>query len=161
MITKLNDPVFGELDQTEWAWIRNYRVSMFGESKEVELEVEWEEPDILPSTEQQETFLKFDRNKNKCFSDIENAIYKYYLSILNNLRNDLGDSADELMPIVSDVNGLKDLVSLQAIIIKPHYGIWENKIVFLLDCTWDTSLGLGVAMIDNKVTEVGEQDIVL
>ncbi|MDQ0395039.1 DUF6985 domain-containing protein [Labrys monachus] len=154
----IEDPVFGKLWWDGLSWKREYDAFIFGEDRTVILVVD---EDSGPTAAQQEIFVKFYRHKDQCIRDIERSIYAYYLSILDEKRADLGDVADEEMPIVSNINELGALVPLEQIVIKdPYYG--DDKIIALLfGCTWDDSHGLGVKLTDNKVTDVGQQDIVL
>src|SRR4051794_6593805 len=100
MMTTLNDPAFGELSRYEYGWTRKYDISIFGENKQVILRVQTY---TEPSLQQQETFSKFDQNKQLCVKEIEKSIFEYYSSILEEKREDFEDSSDELMPIVSDI----------------------------------------------------------
>lgn len=52
-------------------------------------------------------------------------------------------------------------ITLTGIVI-PYSGTYEGResgLVF--DCTWDVENGLGVYLVDEKVMEVGEQDILM
>ncbi|MDQ0393182.1 DUF6985 domain-containing protein [Labrys monachus] len=154
----IEDPVFGKLQPRGRYLARNYDVLIFSENRNITLLVD---NDDKPTHQQQEIFIKFDRHKEKCIKDIEKSIYAYYLSILEETRSDLGDVANEEMPIVSNINELGALVPLEKIIIRDPYYYEANIMGFMFGCTWDDSHGLGVELTDNKVTGVGQQDIVL
>jgi len=157
-VATLNDPIFGELSNYEHGWSRRYGISVFGEKREVDIRIETE---AEPTQQQRETFFKFERNKESCVRDIERSIYEYYNSIIDDRRDDFGDSADEMMPIVSDIDGMGAIVSLEVILISDWDPPNDKQIGFLFDCTWDEDHGLAVELIDNEVTGVGDQDIVL
>jgi hypothetical protein len=157
-VATLNDPVFGELSNYEHGWSRRYTISIFGESKDVDIHIE---ADTEPTQRQQDVLLRFERNKEKCIGDIENCIYEYYSSILQDRRADFEDAADELMPVVSNVSRLGALVSLGVILISDRNPPGDKQIGFLFDCTWDPDHGIAVELTDNEVTAVGSQDIVL
>lgn len=159
MATTLSDPIFGKLNKEELGLVRKYDIIIFGERKYVDLIVETDKDEPTPG--QRETFSKFEMQKKSCIEYIEKAIYEYYSSILKDERSDLGSSADKMMPIVSDINGLKDLVFLDNILVLDPDIYGEKKMGFLFDCTWDPGHGLGVELTDNKVTAVDNQDILL
>lgn len=152
----LNDPAFGELIDRDEAgdWYRWYEIDLFGERKTVHLAVTYTEK---PTEAQRATFLKFEQHKQACIDKIEKAIFNYYNSFLEEVRAGLEEDADEVMPVISTVNELNDLVTLEEIIVAPS----DREIGFLFECTWEIEHGLGVQLRDNEVTKVGFQDVVI
>jgi len=157
-VTTLDDPAFGELSDYEHGWRRRYGISIFGEEREIDIRIETE---AEPTQQQRETFLRFEYNKESIIRNIEKSIYEYYISIIDGRRNDFGDSKDEMMPIIADVEGMGTVVSPEVILLSDWDPPHDKRIGFLFDCTWDEDHGVGVELTDNEVTGVGDQDIVL
>lgn len=155
----VNDPIFGELRKDEFDWLGKYNILIFGRRKYVELLVDGDDKGSTP--EQRELFLKFEQEKQRCIEDIEKSIYNHYCSILKNKRNYYGFDVDKVYPDISTINDLRKLVSLDTILIPEQHSINIGKIGFLFDCAWDPRNGIGVELIDNKVTAVSNQDILL
>jgi hypothetical protein len=154
----LKDPVFGILVDDGDDWNRDYEISIFGEDKLVKLVIRADEK---PTTKQRKTFAKFESSKDACTSEIEKALFDHYEAIVEDRRGDLDDLADEMMPVISKSSELKAMVLLKEIILQDWDAPDDKEIGFLFDCTWAPDEGLGVKLSDNKVTEIGGQDIVL
>lgn len=77
------------------------------------------------------------------------------------MRNKLGydDNNDENYPAISNIEDIKNRITLDSIVV-PLSGIYEGRSVALaFHCEWDTENGLGIILVDEKIYDIGYQDI--
>ena len=97
--------------------------------------------------------------RRSLLSDIEEKIFSYYLSEVEEFRNIYEEQADQVAPLIDDKNELGALVSLFAIIIPENNK--SSEIDMLFECTWDIDGGIGVRIINGVVQEVGTQHVAI
>ena len=157
----IKDRDFGTVEQDEYSLTRPFKVTIFGETRTVELDISGPDDDGGVEEHQRVAFRQLDREKNRFCADAEDEIFKYYKSVVDEIRADRGDSADEDMPLISSKNELKRMLSLESIVINMGYGEVEQEIGFLFECTWEPEHGLAARFLKGKCVEIGFQDIVL
>lgn len=77
------------------------------------------------------------------------------------MRNKLGydDNNDENYPAISNIEDIKNRITLDSIVV-PLSGIYEDRSVALaFHCEWDTENGLGIILVNEKIYDIGYQDI--
>ncbi|WP_078354308.1 DUF6985 domain-containing protein [Mycobacteroides chelonae] len=158
------DPVLGDIIFTDAnGWQSTYSYPFLGREVTVDLLLGGfdGEPPFEPI--QRKAMERFNMRKGQLCAEADDALYGYYRERLPDLRHQFGDSADELMPIITDIQGLAALVTPTAFLIdRPATPDDDERVIGLLfDCTWDTSLGLAVRIVDETIDEVGPQDIIL
>jgi hypothetical protein len=121
----------------------------------------WDEDEPVEQL-QREAVQGFNLHKDELCTQAENALYANYVERRPELREQFGSDADKLMPIISDKEGLAALLTPTTFFgpIPPRNSD-ERVIGILFDCTWEPELGLAVKFVNEKVDEVGPQDIVL
>ncbi|RIS58119.1 DUF6985 domain-containing protein [Mycobacteroides abscessus] len=155
------DPIFGDISFTDaYGWEGSYTYPFLGDDATVRLGF-WADEASDPVEIQREALRLFTEHKDELCAQAENAIYAYYLEQQPELREQFGDSADRLMPILSGKQELGRVVKPQTLfIVEPLRS--DDRVIGLLDnCTWDDSHGLAVKIVNEKIVEVGPQDIVL
>jgi hypothetical protein len=151
------DRVFGELS-FKYGWKRKDEIFIFGKREEIVLTVMGnKEGDILDT--QREAYLNFKNIEAKIAAEVEETIYKYYLNECDEYRDMLEDGADELAPIINNRKELSKLVKPQEMVILKKQDIRELGILF--QCTWDIEAGVAVRIENEKIVEVGVQNIAL
>jgi hypothetical protein len=156
---RLHDPIAGDL-VFENFWQRKDRLMIFGSEYLVTVRFQGEATECLDEG-QRRAFAAFDRHREELLIAAEEAIVHYYQQVLPEYRDMFGEEADAKAPIISSVSEL-------AAIVKPTH-LWfpwsfdpSARVVGLLcECSWEPGVGLGVKFINEAVSEVGTQDIVL
>ncbi|WP_195173542.1 DUF6985 domain-containing protein [Mycobacteroides abscessus] len=155
------DPVLGNIVFTPGAgWEGTYTYPFFGRNVTVTLALGgWEESEPVEQ-HQIAAVEQFNLRKAELCAQAEEALYAHYLDRLPDLREQFGDSADELMPIISDKQEIPRLVEPTDFFIQ--LGFSDDRVVgFLYNCTWEPDLGLAVKFVNETIEEVGPQDIIL
>lgn len=87
------------------------------------------------------------------------AILDYYKLERQELGYDI--EVNENYPQIETTNQLLEMITLVGIVV-PYGDINEDRdIGITFDCTWDTENGLGLRLLNEKVTEVGYQDVAI
>lgn len=156
----MKDALFGEVEQ-EYGWTGKCSWSIFGREVVTRLDIPFHEPDEVEKY-QRDAFAAFEQRKGLFGELAEEAIFRYYRKILPEYRERFGQFADEWAPEVKTLGELASLVTPEGVIVQQSFRDPPERIIGLLfQCTWDTSLGLAVKFIDERLSEVGTQDIVL
>lgn len=147
---KLINDVFGELIYENLFWRRLYPTEIFGKQINIQLVVDSYDDNDDGSditTNQREAFLNFEKNKKDIIEEIEQAVLSYYKKITNN-------------QMVSFEN-IREMVNLKYLkVIYTEIGE-DRELGFIFDASFDPELGIGVLVSNERVVEVGVQDIVL
>lgn len=86
-------------------------------------------------------------------------ILEYYKQGRHELGYDI--EVNESYPLVETTDKILEMINLDGIIV-PYTGIFEGRdIGITFNCTWDIENGLGLRLLDEQVTEVGYQDVVI
>lgn len=153
----MKDELFGELNY-DYLWEGKVKIKLYGIEYEVELGINGEEEDGI-SQIQKDTFILYKKNENEIADQIEKAIHNYYKSIYKYERekNDVN--------ILSKVPDIEECFEMKKILEPIKLCIPEldeyREIDILFDCTWDYDLGMGVRIVNEKVTKIGVQNDVL
>ncbi len=87
------------------------------------------------------------------------SILDYYKQERQELGYDI--EVNEKYPLVETTNEILEMISLDGIVV-PYAGIFDGRdIGITFNCTWDTENGLGIRLLNEKVTEVGYQDVAI
>ncbi|MGA5540610.1 DUF6985 domain-containing protein [Mycobacterium sp. NPDC051198] len=141
-------------------WEGTYSYRFLGREVTVCLYLGWDEG-VPVDDVQREALRRFTLGRDELCAQADDALYAYYLELLPDLRYQFGDSADELMPIVDNREALSQLVTPTGLLVREAFLTDDRVIGLLYDCTWDTSHGLAVKIVNETIVEVGLQDIVL
>ena len=153
----INDAIFGELEY-EYGWSRVITLDFFGYTTELDLIIDGEEDEQFDEG-QYNAYQSFMGNWNDLQINLLDSILTYY----NQKRQELGYDVElnENYPIVETTDQILGMISLDGIII-PYADIFEARHVGItFNCTWDTENGLGLRLLNEKVTEVGYQDVAI
>ena len=147
---KLTDDVFGELIYENLFWRRLYLTEIFGKQINIQLVVDSYDDNDDGSditTNQREAFLNFEKNKKDIIEEIEQAVLSYYKKITNNQMVSFED--------------IREMVNLKYLkVIYTEIGE-DRELGFIFDASFDPELGVGVLISNERVVDVGVQDIVL
>lgn len=141
-------------------WIKKERFEFWKIEKDIRIViVESEEPIFIEG--QKDSYTEFINSADKFIREAELSAYNYYLSICGELRERFEFDSDKNAPIVNSESEFARLVTPTDIFFPRVF--LKNKTLFavLFDCAWDSSHGLAVVFANGKVSEVGEQDIIL
>jgi hypothetical protein len=157
---KLLDAIAGELDY-EYGWCRPVSVLFFGERCSIELAFAGDADRELDAG-QREAFSAFWPSKDRWLSNAEAAILSHYHSIRPGVRSRLpSDAAEKVAPLIEKTNDLRAIVRLKTLFFPEDFGSGKRVAGLLADCSWEPALGLAVRFEDERIADVGPQDIVL
>ncbi|PEA80192.1 DUF2004 domain-containing protein [Bacillus pseudomycoides] len=153
----INDVVFGELEYT-YGWVKYITIEFCGKEAEIALMVKCEE-DGKFDEEQYTAYNSLVQNWEQLQQGFLQAILDYYKQERQELGYDI--EFNENYPHIETTNQLLEMITLVGIVV-PYGDIYEERdIGITFDCTWDTENGLGIRLLNEKVTEVGYQDIAI
>ncbi|MED4726900.1 DUF2004 domain-containing protein [Aneurinibacillus migulanus] len=153
----INDAVFGELAYF-LVWSRDTTIHFYGKETEIALTVEGEE-DGKFDEEQYTAYQSLIQNWEHLQQSVLQAIFDYYKQKRHELGYDIEFNED--YPLIETQDQLLERIALLEIVV-PYGDIFEDRDIGLLfDCTWDTENGLGLRLLNEKVTEVGYQDVAI
>ena len=147
--------ILGEVTY-ECGWNGETTIDWYGEIINVDLVVSGEEDEEIDSL-QCESYKKF----RLAWSDIKDSILERVLSYYINLRNELGygDDSNENYPAISDIDEIKNMITLDSIVV-PLSGVYDGRSIALaFHCEWDTENGLGIILVNEEIYDIGYQDI--
>ncbi|EOQ05084.1 cytoplasmic protein [Bacillus cereus VDM021] len=151
----INDEVFGELDY-QYKWLGYRTVKFLGKDIEIAL--------LVGGTEDGE----FDEGQYAAYNSlihnweqIQHSILHSILDYYKQKRHELGyDVAfNEEYPLIETVDQLIEHIILVGISVPYDFFREGRDIGISFDCSWDEENGLGVRLINEKVDEIGYQDV--
>lgn len=157
----MNDELFGEI-KYDFGWVGKCSWPIFGNVVATSLAIPCAESAEIQDY-QREAFSAFDKLKGSLCAAAEERIFEYYCEIMPELRLRFGPQfADQWAPKIGSLNEMRHLVCPTEVIVQQSFTNPPQRVVGLLfNCSWDTSLGLAVKFINEQLSEVGPQDIVL
>lgn len=155
------DELFGEIVYED-LWIGTTEITMFEKKRKILLNIYGEEnEEITPN--QRDAFSKFQANMINIVKESEHEIFNYYLENFEDYRAMQSDSekVEKIAPKISSIEELGKLVTPTCLLIRYDFEDGVRRVGILCDCTWEPEHGLGISIEDEKVVEIGLQDIVL
>src|SRR5690349_592577 len=117
-MTTFDDPDFGKLEADDlFNLTRPYEVELFGSKHAIKLRVRGSDRDGTIPDYQRGAFLQLEREKVRFCRETEDELMKYYKSIVEDVRTWLEESADEMMPVISDKYGLAKIFEPTKVLI--------------------------------------------
>ncbi|MGR6761322.1 DUF6985 domain-containing protein [Paenibacillus sp. T2-29] len=153
----INDPIFGELEYN-YSWAKDTTIHFLGKETEIALMIDGEEDGEFDE-DQYTAYQSLMQNWEQLQQSFLQPILDYY----QQKRHELGYDTElnENYPLVETTDKLLEMITLDGIVV-PYAGIYEGReIGILFDCTWDVENGLGIRLLNEKVTEVGYQDVAI
>lgn len=140
------------------AWFGKCNISFLGKNYIVDFQVDGysEKDEILDN--QKIAFDVFIKNSKELEIRILDEILLYYNKIKHQYGYDVENNDD--YPYVNDPKELISMIDLVGITL-PYPEKNDRCISLIFDCTWDKEHGVGVRLSNEKVVEVGFQDIAL
>lgn len=154
---RINDSIFGELEYN-YIWSKDIIIDFLGKETEINLMINGDEDGEFEE-EQYIAYNSLMKNWSCLQEDILESILEYYKAKRHELGYDI--EGNEKYPLIETIEKLLQNITLVGIVI-PYSGAYEGKecgVIF--DCTWDYENGIGICLVDEKVIEVGYQDVVI
>ncbi|MBH0156671.1 DUF2004 domain-containing protein [Fictibacillus sp. 5RED26] len=153
----MNDSVFGELEY-EYGWTKDTFIQFWGKETMITLMIDGEEDGNFDE-EQYLAYDAFIQNWEHVQKDMLQSIFTYYEQRRKELGYDI--EVNNHYPKVETIEQLLKMIELDGIVV-PYGDLCEGRdIRVTLKCTWDTENSLGVRTLDEKIIEVGYQDIAI
>ncbi len=147
--------VFGEIEY-EYGWNGSVVINCFGKNQSVDIVISGEKESEFVQW-QYDSFEYFINNWEKMQEEVKISIYEYYCQ----LRYELGydDNSNDNFPNVNNIDDIVEMIQIDALVI-PVPGIYEERCINLaLSCSWDEENGAGIRFINERIDEIGYQDI--
>lgn len=153
----INDDVFGELEYN-YAWAKYTTIDFYGKEFEIALMVSGEE-DGKFDEEQYEAYRWLMKN----WKSVQEGLLRTILNYYKETRHELGYDVvfDENYPLIETTAQLFDRIKLVGINIPYARNLKGRCIGLMFDCTWDEENGVGILLIDEKINEIGYQDVAI
>lgn len=157
MKKKINDPIFGELEY-DYVWSKDTTMNFLGKEYEISLLIKGDE-DGKFDNEQYLAYQLLMENWEQVQHSLLQPILEYYQEKREELGYDI--EFNENYPLVETIDQLIEMITLSSIVV-PYGDIYEERdIGILFHCTWDDENGLGIRLLNEKVVEVGYQDVAI
>ncbi|WP_397540320.1 DUF2004 domain-containing protein [Rummeliibacillus pycnus] len=154
---KINDAVFGELEY-DFVWSKDTSINFLGHEVEIALMVNGAE-DGKYDKEQYVAYTSLMQNWEQLQQSFLQSILDYYKQERQDLGYDI--EVNENYPLVKTTNEILEMISLDGIVV-PYAGAFDGRDIGLtFNCTWDIENGLGIRLLNEKVAEVGYQDVAI
>lgn len=156
---EINHEVFGKI-KYDHSWEGEKEVSFLGDRKKIAFVIKGSENAEFENA-QIVAFEHFFNSFENLILLAQSKIFDYYNEVCEEYRKMLGESANELAPLIMNVKELNNLIELKELIFIRSRGKDIRKVGILYECTWEEEHGLAVKFENEKVVDVGYQDIVL
>lgn len=151
------DEVFGRLTY-DYTWSKEEEVVFFGKSVKIALLIAGDEDGEFEKS-QYEAYKMFKTKWDEIQERLVEAILKYY----REKRQELGYDVEynENYPELLTRKELAEHLTLVGIKV-PYGELYGGRSIGVsLDCTWDDENGIGIRLSDEKVVDVGYQDVAI
>lgn len=109
--------------------------------------------------EQYAAYTSLMQNWEELQPSLLQSILDYYKQERHELGYDI--EANKNYPLVETTDQILKMITLDGIVV-PYADIFEGRdIRITFNCTWDEENGVGVRLMNEKVTEVGYQDVAI
>ncbi|WP_313637002.1 DUF6985 domain-containing protein [Paenibacillus sp.] len=153
----INDPIFGELEYN-YSWAKDTTINFLGKETDISLMVDGEEDGKFEEG-QYTAYQSLMQNWEQLQEKFLQPILDYYQQKRHELGYDI--EINENYPVIETIDQLIGMITLDGIVVS-YEGIYEGRdIGILFNCTWDVENGVGLRLIDEKVINVGYQDVAI
>lgn len=152
-----NDSVFGELEYN-YIWSKDTTINFLGKETMIALIVKGDEDGKFD----EEQYIAYKSLMEK-WDELQESFLQPILDYYKQTRYELGYDIEfnENYPLIETIDKLLENIKLVGIVI-PYAGSFEGRdIGITFDCTWDEENGLGIRVVNEKVIEVGYQDVAI
>lgn len=153
----INNEIFGKLEY-DYIWYKDIEIEFLGKKNKIVLMIDGDEDGEF----EEEQYIAY-KILMKKWNGLQDILLQEILNYYNVIRHELGYDIEinEEYPLIETIQELVKNIKLAGIVI-PYSGAYDGRecgITF--DCTWDDENGIGVCLVDEKVVEIGYQDIVM
>jgi len=153
----VNDSIFGDL-VNDYGWSRVITINFFGRETEIDLMIDVDEDGQFDEGPY-EAYQSLVKNWDNIQSSLLDSILDYYIQKRHKLGYDI--EVNENYLLVETTDQIIKMISIDGIVVL-YVDIFEGRdIRITFNCTWDAENGLGLRLINEKVMEVGYQDIAI
>jgi len=147
-----------KLDKTkfkfEYSWLLPITVELFDCKQQVNVSVDGENH-IADFEDEQTIILNYlETNLNHILKAAESAIFDHYQTVV------CKGGMSNVVPEISKVSEIVAFVKLNTIVVPYNFDSKILEFGLSLDCSWDTSHGLGLLYNNFKLVEIGGFDII-
>jgi len=151
------DEVFGELEY-EHIWYRNMKAIFLGYEVEITLMIDGDKDGEFEEG-QYTAYKLFTKNSDSIYIDCVESILRYYKEERIELGYD--EEFNENYPLIETVEDILKHITFSGILVRYAWEEDERRIGLTFECTWNEEDGVGVMLTNEKVDEVGYQDITM
>ena len=158
---KITHSVFGELTFDN-GWTKYIDLYIFRKSYSVEVNIDADEDGEFDENQIQAFEFFFQDIQNR-IAQAESAIVSYYDSIIDKVLEQVTDRAIESKFAVAKGNPdeIFELLTVKQLLFPMNFDEETREAGFICDCEWDIENGVGIKYINELISEIGYQDILL
>lgn len=154
---KIKDAIFGLLEY-DYVWSKDMFINFFNNKVEITLLVKGDEEGQFDE-EQYEAYTTLMKKWQSLQTEILQSILNYYKQERQELGYDI--EVNEDYPLIETTDQILEKINLDGIVVQ-YEDIFEGRDIGLIfGCTWDSENGLGLRLINEKIIEVGYQDVAI
>ncbi|MDA1602949.1 DUF2004 domain-containing protein [Bacillus cereus] len=153
----INDKVFGELDY-QYTWVGYRTIKFLGKDTEIALLIGGEDDGKFDEG-QYVAYNSLMDNWEKIEHNILQPILNYYKQKRHELGYDVAFNED--YPLIETFDQLIEHITLVGISVPDDFLRDGRDVGVSFDCSWDEENGLGIRLINERVDEVGYQDVAI
>lgn len=158
-MSKIVDETFGVIE-FDYYWEGSTEIEIYGKRRTIKLSIDGDDGGEFQD-EQKTAFTNFNSRKKELLELAEIEIYKYYLSVYEEIRDMVGESADDVAPHINNKEDISRIVTPKELLVRTVHNNGIRRIGLLFECTWEPEHGLAVRFENENITEVGFQDIII
>ena len=153
----INDPIFGNLE-FDIICFRYDTITFLDKETEIIIIVS-EDEDGKFEAGQYEAYQEIMKNWDKVHVTFPEAILEYYKQLRKELGYDI--EVNDRFPQIDTTEQLLNHITLTGIKVQFANIFGGRSIGVSFDCTWDEENGVGLALSDEKIIEIGYKDVAL
>ena len=158
---KIEHPILGELTFL-YGRTKRMNLNIFDQEFSVEINIDADE-DAVFDENQIEAYKFFFKDIQNRIQQAETGIVEYYNSIVVDLaaKEVETDLKEKWLVAENQPSEIFKFLTVKQILIPMNFDEHTREAGFICDCEWDIENGVGIKFIDEKLSEIGFQDILL
>ncbi|MCL2179092.1 MAG: DUF2004 domain-containing protein [Cystobacterineae bacterium] len=156
-MTTVQDKVFGSLE-FDYIWCKKAAMDFFGKEAEISLYISGDESGSF----EDEQYASY-TNLMKAWNGLQPKLVQSILEYYKQKRHELGYDVEfnENYPTIETSEQLLEHITLSSIKI-PYSEAPDSRAAGIsFDCTWNSENGVGLSLVNEKIVDVGYQDVAI
>ena len=158
---KIVHPILGELT-FHYGWTKRMKLNIFDQEFSVEINIDADE-DALFDENQIEAYQFFFKDLENRIQEAEKCVIEYFHSVVSDLlARDVDAGLKEKWVLAENqASEIFKFLTVKQILFPMNFDEHTREVGLICDCVWDSENGIGIKYIDENLSEIGFQDILL